>query len=288
MSGQPDIPDSQPAASADGIQSIPSDTDMEPPDLVISISLDRWRQLTGTPARGSNEPGTEQPWDYCRLIHEDNDFGVEIAWETGGRTEATEPASATANECMRVLVTAFKCNMCQTWSPYPKHFRTGARHAAENRIRQCMNPLMIAGQPADDHTITCSLCDMRQPLRLSKHFLSQIIQSNAGSYLEEAHTLTLMDCNNQPMATGRARMFKYADHPDLTCPVQTVAAAYNRLALELQQAEAHRERSRSRTARPQATKQASDTAASPPRRASTVKQVDLTRWFSPRQKATDS
>jgi hypothetical protein len=36
--------------------------------------------------------------------------------------------------------------------------------------------------------------------------------------LEEAHSITLMDNNNnKPMATGRASLFKYADHPEVTC-----------------------------------------------------------------------
>ena len=291
--------ESPPADDDDAINIISSDTEIEPPDLIVEVPMEYIRTMTDTPADGTSPPEPDAWRDHCRLTHREKDFGVELTYAGDLRSQALAADSGTSNAAVAMQVTQFKCNMCRAWSEYPGHFNTGARRAAENRIRHFMKSPLTAEHPTDNHTITCSLCEIRQPLRLSKGFLEQILRSNDGSYFEETHTIRLMDKQHKELSTGCASIYKYADHPQLVSPVQTVAAAYKRLATALMQDQRSRERSRSsrsltQAAEVDAPKSAESTvqpaasdppSRSPASRTSKARQAGLGRWFSPRKQS---
>jgi len=269
----------QAAASDDGIQSIASDTDVDTDDFDFDMPRAHLDSLMGAPTN----PATD-PWEYCRLLHDGKDFGVELAWQPRCRQAPANADDSPANTSIRMHATAFKCNMCQSWAPYPTHYGVGARQAAEMRIRHFTQPTSDETPDTDDHTITCSLCERRQPLRLSNHFLERVLASHIGGYFEETHSVSLFDKDHRLLASGRAALWKYADHPSLTSPVQTVAAAYNRLASTLQRPQ--RERSRSRQAAASRTvAQPAEEHTGPAKLPRRVRQLDLGRYFSPRKTA---
>ena len=101
----------QAAASDDGIQSIAPDTDIDSDDLYMDMPRTRLDSLMGPPAT----PETDSR-DCCRLSHDGRDFGVELAWGPPGRQATANADDAQADATVRVHVTAFRCNMCQSWA----------------------------------------------------------------------------------------------------------------------------------------------------------------------------